>query len=139
MSRLPPPAPVFDAESAAYWEGLRRHQVLVQRCVSCGRLQFPFRAHCTSCLAAGPESIAVSGRGRVLSWVVTHQVLHPSFADLVPYTTALVQLDEQPDLLMFGDIDPAEVPLKPLARVRAKFVDYDDFALIAWTTPTQER
>jgi uncharacterized OB-fold protein len=41
---------------------------------------------------------ATSGRGRLFSWaVVTHPFL-PQYADLVPYVTGLVSLEEDPSV-----------------------------------------
>jgi uncharacterized OB-fold protein len=38
---------------------------------------------------------AVSARrGTLFSWTVTHQPLHPAFADAVPYVVAVAELDE---------------------------------------------
>jgi uncharacterized OB-fold protein len=45
---------------------------------------------------------AVSGRGRVFSYVVFHQVYHRAFEDDVPYNVALVQLEEGP--FMFSNV-----------------------------------
>jgi uncharacterized OB-fold protein len=44
----------------------------------------------------------VSGRGRVFSYVVFHQVYHAAFKGDVPYNVALVALDEGP--FMFSNI-----------------------------------
>lgn len=41
----------------------------------------------------------VSGRGKVFSYVVYHRVYHPGFADEVPYTVALVELEEGPRMI----------------------------------------
>ena len=35
-----------------------------------------------------------SGRGRLFSWTVSHRAPHPAFAAEVPYTVALVELEE---------------------------------------------
>lgn len=36
----------------------------------------------------------MSGRGRILSWVVFHRNYFPSMADRIPYNVAVVTLDE---------------------------------------------
>lgn len=127
-----PPRPVADLDSAPFWEGLTRHELLVQRCAACSSLQFPFRPACSRCLAPSPEPVAVSGRGTVLSWIVTHRVFHPAFADRVPYTTALVRLAEQDDLLLYGTWTGSEPPGAEGVPVVARFVDHDDFTLVDW-------
>ena len=128
----PPPSPSPDLDSAPFWAGLRRHELLVQRCEKCGALQFPFRPACTRCLAESPASQPVSGRGTLLSWVVTHRVFHPAFADRVPYTTVLVRLAEQDDLLMYGTWIGARPPQVEGTPVVARFADHNDFTLVDW-------
>lgn len=127
-----PPRPVRDLDSAAYWDGLTRHELLVQQCSNCDALQFPFRPACVKCTAFGVEPVAVSGRATVLSWITTHRVFHPSFADRVPYTTVLVRLEEGAGLLMYGLWSDAEPPAGEGAAAHARFVDHDDFTLVEW-------
>jgi uncharacterized protein len=127
-----PPSPSPDADSAPFWAGLHRHELLVQRCDKCAALQFPFRPACSRCLAALPGTVPVSGRGTVLSWIVSHRVFHPAFADRVPYTTVLVRLAEQDDLLMYGTWLGAQPPQAEGVPVVARFADHDDFTLVEW-------
>jgi uncharacterized OB-fold protein len=49
---------------------------------------------CPRCGAARWEWSESSGRGRVYSWTVTHQALHPAFASETPYVVAVVELEE---------------------------------------------
>ena len=46
----------------------------------------------------------VSGRGKVFSWVVVRRG-SPAFAEDVPYVVVSVQLAEQEDLRIFGNIE----------------------------------
>jgi uncharacterized OB-fold protein len=57
---------------------------------------------CPRCLDARFAWEPVSGRGRVFSFVVFHQVYHRAFAADVPYNVALVQLEEGP--FMFSNV-----------------------------------
>ena len=132
-----PPFP--DVDSAPFWEGVQAHRLLVQRCLDCGRLLFPARPICAHCAGGALEWVPVSGRGTVISWVVTHQVFNKLFADAVPYTTVLVQLEEQADLLMYGNL--ADEATGALVRtgtgtglaVQAVFEDHDEgFTLVQW-------
>jgi hypothetical protein len=50
-------------------------------------------------LAADFAWTAVSGVGKVFSFVTYHRVYHPAFAQEVPYVVALVELAEGPRLL----------------------------------------
>lgn len=132
----PPPRPVPDLDSAPFWAALTRHELLVQHCDACGELQFPFRPACTRCLAPAPTTRAVSGRARVLSWVITHRVFHPAFADRVPYTTVLVRLEEGDDLLLYGLWDGELPPQAEGEGALARFVDHEGFTLVVWAPET---
>lgn len=93
-SRMPVPAPVPDLDSAPFWEGCRRGQLLLQRCLACGAHRYPPRPICPRCRTLGGEWIPASGRGTVYSWVVAYHPPRPEFAAHVPYTIVLVDLEE---------------------------------------------
>jgi uncharacterized OB-fold protein len=80
------------------------------RCNGCQRYWFPPSTHCPHCNAADFAWTPVSGRGKVFTYVVYHRVYHPGFAKEVPYTVALVELDEGPRMIsnVIG-IPPSEV------------------------------
>jgi len=97
-------APVPDRDSAPYWAGLADGLLKLQHCPSCGRWTWPPRPICSGCQNEGMTWEPVAGTGEVHSWIVTHQVYAPTFVDLVPYTTVLVRLDEQDDILIPGPL-----------------------------------
>jgi uncharacterized OB-fold protein len=97
-------APVFpaapDRDNAPYWAALAAGRLELQHCRDCGRWTWPARPICSGCQGENMAWEAVTGTGTVHSWIVTHQVYAPNFVDLVPYTIALVRLDEQDDILI---------------------------------------
>jgi len=93
------PLPVPTPETAAFWEGCRRGELLLQRCTACGAMQFPPRRHCGSCLGDALAWRAASGRGRITSWTVVRHPVSPAFAADVPYVVAIVALDEGPTMM----------------------------------------
>ncbi|MEX2031912.1 MAG: Zn-ribbon domain-containing OB-fold protein [Dehalococcoidia bacterium] len=95
-NRPPFPAPVPSEENAPFWDALRRGELLLQACASCGRYQHPPRPMCGDCGSMERDWKAVSGRGSVYSYVVTHQAVHPAYQGFTPYATVLVALDEGP-------------------------------------------
>ena len=101
MNPTIPPFP--DADSGPFWDATRRHELQVQRCRVRDRLLFPARPACDLCGHGELDWVTMSGRGTVLSWVVTHQVFNKLFMASVPFTTLLVQLEEAPNLLMYGN------------------------------------
>jgi uncharacterized protein len=125
--------PVPDIESAAFWNALREHTLMVKSCGDCGELQFPPRPRCRR----GCEAIATwhscSGGAKVVSWVITHKAFHPAFEKRVPYVVLLVQLVEQADLMMYGNYlgDPDD--LQPGFPVTAVFEDVESgLTLLQW-------
>lgn len=100
------PLPVPSAESKPFWEGCHRHELLVQRCQKCHKHWFPPSALCPECLSTEWEWAKVSGKGKVFSFVVYHRLYHPGFKDEVPYTVALIELEEGPRMLsnVVGDV-----------------------------------
>ena len=95
MSHAGKPVPVPDADSRRFWEGCRERELLIQRCLDCGRPRFPPSAFCPHCRSRRVEWTKASGRGRVYSWiVVNHPVPKEIYAGDVPYVVALVELEE---------------------------------------------
>jgi uncharacterized OB-fold protein len=86
--------PIVDEDSRAYWEGLRAHRLVVQRCSACGHTRFPPMPSCPSCGAPGAEDIDAGGAGAVYSFVRVHRAFSGDHAADVPYTVAVVDLDE---------------------------------------------
>jgi uncharacterized protein len=126
------PRPVEDRDSAPWWAAVREHRLTVQRCAGCSWLRFPPRALCRRCRSRDSAWVDVSGRGNLVSWVVTHHAFLPTFE--VPYTVGLVRLAEQDDLLMYGDVQGVEPGTLAAGRpVQASFRDVDaDLTLVHW-------
>lgn len=79
-----------DRWQEAYWEGIERGEIMIQRCES-AHPQFPGGPNCASCGAAVAWT-KVSGRGWVWSWVVFHHRYLDAFDP--PYTAMIVELEE---------------------------------------------
>jgi hypothetical protein len=110
LAPIAKPVPQTDGALAPFFAAARDGQLVVQRCDGCGALRFPPREGCSVCLATSATWVPVSGRGRVFSYNVMHQVYHPGFAAEVPYVVALVELDEGPRLVTnLVDCAPADV------------------------------
>lgn len=92
MASLPLPVP--DEDSAPFWEYCREGELRAQRCTACGRLRHPPRPVCPQCGSTAVEWQLLSGRGRVFTYAVSHQAIHPALEGRVPFTTLVVELDE---------------------------------------------
>jgi len=91
-SGLPVPEP--SAVSAPFWEATRKHQLVMQRCASCRHLVWYPRHVCPHCGGFSLQWEQLSGQGIVHAVSVHHRPAHPAFAERVPYSVVLVDLDE---------------------------------------------
>ena len=86
--------PVGEA-SEAFWEATKEQRFLIQRCDACDSAIFYPREVCPQCLSSDSlEWRPSSGKGTVYAYSVQHRPANPTMADRVPYTVALVELDE---------------------------------------------
>ena len=119
----PRPRPPVNQDNAFFWEGVDRGELLIQRCVSCGRLRHPPRPMCPWCQSLEWDTVRSSGRGEVYSFVVPHHPQVPSFD--YPYVVAVIELEEGTRLLSnVVDIEAADVYIGLPVEVR--FVAVDD-------------
>ena len=94
---LPLPAPGPDDQ--AFWEGTKRHELLIQRCTSCGTLRFWGKPMCAECNSFDSEAVPASGRGTIWSFTTTYHGWSRAWREAVPYTVVVVQLDEGPRMV----------------------------------------
>ena len=125
MADGPVPKPV--PETAPFWDAAKDERLLIQRCNSCGRHYFyprPFCPHCASDDVAWDE---VSGRGRLVSYVINYRPLPPAEGAQV---IALVQLEEGVRLLTnIVDAVPEPEALTLDAPVTVAFQPRGEFKL----------
>lgn len=98
------PLPRADDATEPYWEASRRGEFVMQRCEPCGHLRFPPRPMCPHCQSFGCNWVPMSGRGRVYSFVVCHPPLLPAFEQRAPLPIVLVELAEDQDLRVVGNL-----------------------------------
>lgn len=88
------PVPVLRGEERIYFEHAARGELVFQTCASCGVRQWYFRTVCTGCAGTDLRTTRASGRGVVHTFTTLYRAGHPSRSDDVPYTIALVDLEE---------------------------------------------
>ena len=85
-------APTVSPDTEFFWNGLREHKLLIQRCMGCQVLRQPPRPMCPVCNSLLWDTVESSGRGIVYSYVMPQ---HPSMPFMeYPYIVALIELDE---------------------------------------------
>lgn len=72
---------------------------MIPRCRACGKAFMHPRVLCPFCASRDIEWIRASGRGRLHSFEIAHQILNKAFKVKTPVVLALVELDEGPRLL----------------------------------------
>ena len=85
----PTPTP----ETAPYWAAATAERLSIQRCRACGRHYFYPRSFCPRCQSADVEWTDVSGRGRLISYVINYRPF-PCTGTGAPQVIALVELEE---------------------------------------------
>jgi hypothetical protein len=85
-------APSMTPDTQFFWDAVREHRLVIQRCTGCGALRHPPRPMCPQCRSLEWDTVESSGRGTVYSFVIPHHPPLPWFPE--PYVVALVDLEE---------------------------------------------
>ena len=98
MAEYNRPVPGVTPDSKEYWEGCRRHELLIQRCRECGHHRFYPGPICQAfdCLSMDFDWVQSSGKGTVYTLTVVARAPNEMWADLAPYALVLIELDEGP-------------------------------------------
>lgn len=110
-----------------------RYRLEGARCESCGELLFPARTICPECRSQDLVPYRFSGRGRIYSYSTVYQPPE-GYEEYLPYTVALVRLDEGPLVTaQLTDIDPEDVHIDmPVEMVTRRLRQYGDDGLIVY-------
>ncbi|POX51194.1 hypothetical protein C3489_20545 [Streptomyces sp. Ru71] len=121
--RPPRPRPVVNRDNAGFWEGVRAHRLLIQRCGACGTLRFPWLPGCHACGSPRWDTVEARGEGTVHSYVVMHHPPFPAFDP--PYAVVLVELAE--GVRIVGNVEGVPYDKVRIGMpVRLDFRRYDD-------------
>jgi uncharacterized OB-fold protein/acyl dehydratase len=127
------PRPSLTKDNAWWFEALREHRLLIQRCDSCGALRHPPRPGCDRCGSLEWSTVTAAGTGTVFSFVVNHYPQVPAFD--YPLVVGLIELTEGTRLIanVIG-VEPSEVRIG--MPVAVEFVDHDPELTLAAFRPT---
>ena len=114
---------VNDPSTAPFWKGTKDGKVVVQACTKCGYLRWPPGPLCNECLSSDSEWKEISPSGTLWSYAVYHRAMNPRFKDQIPYTVALVELDDGPR--MYGRLVGEPAKIEPGMPVRAVFQEIE--------------
>jgi uncharacterized OB-fold protein len=102
---------VEDALTKEFFAGAARGELTIPRCAACDAWVWYPEPECPTC---GGDLVwtTTSGRGRLFSWAVVQRPFLPAFAEMIPFVTALVALEEAPEVRIVTyivDADPGEL------------------------------
>lgn len=112
------PDVIVDHDNRHFYEGLLRHELVLNRCGDCGTWHAdPFRPFCSACLSWNIVHEPVSGRGRVYMMTRLHRgPAIPGVSYSPPIPLAAIELDEQPGLRVAGGLLGATTDFSAIGR-----------------------
>jgi uncharacterized OB-fold protein len=147
------PLPQIDLDTKPLFEGYKDHEFVLFRCQDCGDWYFPktlCKNHDNDAYFGNIDTEPASGRGTVYAWATTRRLFHGGFEDDLPYTFAMVELEEGP---LFGTqiVDPIDVeigqpvevefrdvPMDEIPDEKQERVPFDDGFTLPYFTPVAE-
>lgn len=102
--------PVWENFEDGFWQGIKQRKLKFQKCSGCGTFSHPPRVRCPKCKGDGWEWVESSGKGRIYSWTVARQEVHPAFR--VPFEIVLVEMENEPGVRIISnmiDCSPEEI------------------------------
>ena len=122
------PLPELEWEGTRpFWEAAARSELVIPRCQACGGFVWYPRERCRACRSADLAWTPVSGRATLFSYTIVRHVFVKAFAEVVPYATGLVALEEDPRVRLASllvDCDPKALRLDQPVRVVFRRLPY---------------
>ena len=119
---------------ARHWRTRQQRYALVgEVCERCKSRIFPPRDICPECEAPAKTPYAFSGMGEVYSYSTVHDAPE-GYQDNIPYTIALIKLDEGPLVTaQLADIEPQEISIgMPVEMVTRKLREEGELGMIIY-------
>ena len=96
--------PIPDEDTLVFWEGCRRHRLLIQQCDDCDEFRFPPGPLCPQCCSSATTWREDPGRGEILTFCVYHSELAgPAWRSRLPYVVVVVELSHS-NVRMLGNL-----------------------------------
>jgi len=118
---LPKQSPVPNELTKPFWDACNEGRLVMQTCTTCDRIQYPPEPVCYQCKSTNNlEWREMSGRGTIYGFGVMYDSRIRIMQAGQPFPVALVQLEEDSDILMCANLPgtpPDDVPLGASVRV----------------------
>jgi uncharacterized protein len=106
------PLPRRRGMAGEFYDYCKKHELRFQHCTNCGTWRHVPRDMCAKCGSFAWEWAKSAGKGKVFSWTTAMQPMLPQFADLVPYSPVVIEMDEGVRLVSWlTDVPPEELRL----------------------------
>jgi uncharacterized protein len=106
------PLPHVGGRSAEFYQFCKDHELRFQRCKDCRTWRHIPRDMCAKCGSFNWEWDRSSGKGKLFSWTTAIQPMMPQFAGEVPYSPAIVELEEGVRMVTWlVDVKPDDLKL----------------------------
>ncbi len=104
--------PVWETFEDGFWQGIKQRKLVFQKCSECDTFSHPPRVRCAKCKSDKWEWVESSGKGRIYSYTVLRQEVHPAFR--VPFEVVLVEMENEKGVRMISnmvDCEPDDVSI----------------------------
>lgn len=106
------PVPKMRGFAAEFYGYCKKHELRFQRCTNCKTWRHIPRDMCAKCGSFGWEWAPSTGKGKLFSWTTAMQPMLPQFADMVPYSPVIVELEEGVRMLSWlTDVEESELKI----------------------------
>lgn len=114
------PVPKVSPEAQPFWDGCSDGVIRLQTCQSCDVINWFPRLLCYNCGSDSFDWVEASGKATLETYSIVYRPMNESWASEVPYTLALVWLDEGIRMVT-RLIHPAEETPVIGSRLRVRF------------------
>ena len=106
------PLPKMRGFAGEFYNYCKKHELRFQRCTGCQTWRHVPRDMCAKCSSFDWEWAQSSGKGKLFSWTTAMQPMLPQFADLIPYSPVIIEMEEGVRMLSWlTDVAPEELKL----------------------------
>jgi len=125
MTRTLRPVPKVSPESQPFWDGCRQGEIRLQTCRSCSKINWFPRFLCFACGSDSFEWVKASGKATLETYSIVYRPMNEAWVGEVPYTLALVWLDEGIRMVTRLVHPPEETP-EIGGRLRVRFESIEE-------------
>ena len=94
--------PMAESFEEGFWEGVKRRELVFQRCGQCREWHHPPRPMCHKCKSFDMRWEKSTGKGTVYSYVTFTREVNPLY--VVPFEVVLVEMDDEKPVRMIANM-----------------------------------